>query len=169
MQLLVGLKYLHSKDILHRDLKSGNLLVNANSELKICESGQGRTTPKGFEGLMTEYVVTRWYRAPELLLWCSDYGASIDVWSVGCILVELLGREPLFPGTDSLHQLRLIINVLGTPWNPTRSRGFIRSLPYSQGTNFSHLYPNADPLAIDLLQRLLVFNPSRRITVTEAL
>jgi len=63
---------------------------------------------------MTEYVVTRWYRAPELLLCCDNYGTSIDVWSVGCIFAELLGRKPIFPGTECLNQLKLIVNVLGT-------------------------------------------------------
>lgn len=125
---------------------------------------------------MTEYVVTRWYRAPELLLCCDNYGTSIDVWSVGCIFAEILGRKPIFPGSECLNQLKLIINVLGSQQeadlqfidNP-KARRFINSLPYSRGIRLSHLYPQADPLAIDLLQRMLVFEPSKRITVTEAL
>lgn len=175
LQLLRGLKYLHSANILHRDLKPGNLLVNANCDLKICDFGLARTsTGKG--QFMTEYVVTRWYRAPELLLCCDNYDTSIDVWSVGCIFAELLGRKPIFPGTECLNQLKLIINVLGTMPeshlefidNP-KARKYIKSLPYSAGTTFTHLYPNANPLAIDLLQRMLVFDPSKRISVTEAL
>lgn len=169
------MKYLHSANVLHRDLKPGNLLVNANCELKICDFGLAR---KGRDNgqFMTEYVVTRWYRAPELLLCCDNYGTSIDVWSVGCIFAEILGRKPIFPGTEGLNQLKLIINVLGSQHeadlefidNP-KARRFIRSLPYSRGTQFSSLYPQADPLALDLLQRMLVFDPSKRITVTEAL
>ncbi|KAK8484570.1 hypothetical protein V6N12_073351 [Hibiscus sabdariffa] len=174
-QLLRGLKYLHSANILHRDLKPGNLLVNANCDLKICDFGLARTS-RGNEQFMTEYVVTRWYRAPELLLCCDNYGTSIDVWSVGCIFAEILGRKPIFPGTECLNQLKLIINVLGSQQeadlafidNP-KARRYIKSLPYSRGTHFSHLYPQADPLAIDLLQRMLVFDPTKRITVTEAL
>ncbi|KAK8653034.1 hypothetical protein V6N13_127055 [Hibiscus sabdariffa] len=174
-QLLRGLKYLHSANILHRDLKPGNLLVNANCDLKICDFGLARTS-RGNEQFMTEYVVTRWYRAPELLLCCDNYGTSIDVWSVGCIFAEILGRKPIFPGTECLNQLKLIINVLGSQQetdlafidNP-KARRYIKSLPYSRGTQFSHLYPQADPLAIDLLQRMLVFDPTKRITVTEAL
>ncbi|MBA0616994.1 hypothetical protein Godav_026474 [Gossypium davidsonii] len=174
-QLLRGLKYLHSANILHRDLKPGNLLVNANCDLKICDFGLARTS-RGNEQFMTEYVVTRWYRAPELLLCCDNYGTSIDVWSVGCIFAEILGRKPIFPGTECLSQLKLIIDVLGSQQeadlqfidNP-KARRYIKSLPYSRGTHLSHLYPQADPLAIDLLQRMLVFDPSKRITVTEAL
>ncbi|RRT70567.1 hypothetical protein BHE74_00017973 [Ensete ventricosum] len=125
---------------------------------------------------MTEYVVTRWYRAPELLLCCDNYDTSIDVWSVGCIFAELLGRKPIFPGTECLNQLKLIVNILGTMSdadigfidNP-KARKYIKSLPYTPGVPLANLYPMANPLAIDLLQKMLVFDPSKRISVTEAL
>lgn len=107
MQLLRGLKYLHSANILHRDLKPGNLLINANCDLKICDFGLARTS-KSKGQFMTEYVVTRWYRAPELLLCCDNYGTSIDVWSVGCIFAELLGRKPIFPGTGYIYMLLVL-------------------------------------------------------------
>ncbi|XP_078177795.1 mitogen-activated protein kinase 4 [Carex rostrata] len=175
-QLLRGLKYLHSANILHRDLKPGNLLVNANCDLKICDFGLARTNSTKTGQFMTEYVVTRWYRAPELLLCCDEYGTSIDVWSVGCIFAELLGRKPIFPGTECLNQLKLIINVLGTVSesdmgfidNP-KARKYIKSLPYTPGMPLRSLYSKANPLAIDLLQRMLVFDPSKRITVDDAL
>lgn len=174
-QLLRGLKYLHSANILHRDLKPGNLLVNANCDLKICDFGLARTS-SGKEQFMTEYVVTRWYRAPELLLCCEKYDTSIDVWSVGCIFAELLGRKPIFPGTECLNQLKLIINILGSQSeadlqfidNP-KARRYIKSLPYSPRIPLARLYPGANPLAIDLLQRMLIFDPSKRISVREAL
>ncbi|XP_021668400.2 mitogen-activated protein kinase homolog MMK2 isoform X2 [Hevea brasiliensis] len=108
-QLLRGLKYVHSANVLHRDLKPSNLLLNANCDLKIGDFGLARTTSE--TDFMTEYVVTRWYRAPELLLNCSEYTAAIDIWSVGCILGEIMTREPLFPGKDYVHQLRLITEV----------------------------------------------------------
>lgn len=174
-QILRGLKYLHSANILHRDLKPGNLLVNANCELKICDFGLARTSKDNGQ-FMTEYVVTRWYRAPELLLSCDNYGTSIDVWSVGCIFAEILGRKPIFPGTDCLGQLKLIISVLGGQpeedikfIDNAKAKRFIRSFHFCRGTPFSALYPHADPLAIDLLQKMLIFDPSKRITVTEAL
>lgn len=116
-QILRGLKYIHSADVLHRDLKPGNLLLNANCDLKICDFGLARTALIDADAseFMTEYVVTRWYRAPELLLSCAEYTSAIDVWSVGCIFAELLGRKTLFPGKDYVHQLNLIMRVIGTP------------------------------------------------------
>ena len=108
-QFLRGLKYVHSANVLHRDLKPSNLLLNANCDLKIGDFGLARTTSE--TDFMTEYVVTRWYRAPELLLNCSEYTAAIDIWSVGCILGEIMTRQPLFPGKDYVHQLRLITEV----------------------------------------------------------
>ncbi|KAI4383391.1 hypothetical protein MLD38_009233 [Melastoma candidum] len=174
-QILSGLKYLHSANVLHRDLKPGNLLINANCDLKIADFGLARTTA-GADEVMTEYVVTRWYRAPELLVMHDNYGASIDIWSVGCIFAEILGRKPIFKGTDALNQLSLIINVLGAQSeedlefieNP-RLKRFIETLPHSPGVNFSEMFHGANPMAIDLLKRMLVFDPRKRITVAEAL
>lgn len=100
---------MHSANVLHRDLKPSNLFLNANCDLKIGDFGLARTTSE--TDFMTEYVVTRWYRAPELLLNCSEYTAAIDIWSVGCILGEIMTRQPLFPGKDYVHQLRLITEV----------------------------------------------------------
>ena len=108
-QILRGLKYIHSANVIHRDLKPSNLLLNANCDLKICDFGLARPTAEN--EYMTEYVVTRWYRAPELLLNSSDYTAAIDVWSVGCIFMELMNRKPLFPGKDQVHQMRLLTEV----------------------------------------------------------
>lgn len=108
-QILRGLKYIHSANVIHRDLKPSNLLLNANCDLKICDFGLAR--PASENEFMTEYVVTRWYRAPEILLNSSDYTAAIDVWSVGCIYMELMNRKPLFPGNDHVHQMRLLTEV----------------------------------------------------------
>ncbi|MCO5601388.1 hypothetical protein L7F22_055508 [Adiantum nelumboides] len=174
-QLLRGLKYLHSANVLHRDLKPSNLLLNANCDLKICDFGLARTGPEKGQ-FMTEYVVTRWYRAPELLLSCDEYGSAIDIWSVGCIFAELLGRKPIFPGKDYLHQLKLILSIIGTPaevdlhFIPNETaRSFIRSQPYTPRVSLAKLYPNANPLAVDLIDKMLIFDPRKRITVIEAL
>ncbi|XP_059640070.1 mitogen-activated protein kinase homolog MMK2-like [Cornus florida] len=173
-QLLRGLKYVHSAHVLHRDLKPSNLLLNANCDLKIGDFGLARTTSE--TDFMTEYVVTRWYRAPELLLNCSEYTAAIDVWSVGCILGEIMTREPLFPGKDYVHQLRLITELLGSPTDASlgflrsdNARRYVRQLPQYPKQQFSARFPNMSPLAVDLLEKMLVFDPNKRITVDEAL
>jgi serine/threonine protein kinase len=91
-QMLRGLKYIHAANVLHRDLKPSNILVNSNCDLKICDFGLARGVEDEQSGELTEYVVTRWYRAPEIMLACQDYSKAIDVWSVGCIFAELLAR-----------------------------------------------------------------------------
>ncbi|CAL9213314.1 unnamed protein product [Arabidopsis halleri] len=173
-QLLRGLKYVHSANVLHRDLKPSNLLLNANCDLKIGDFGLART--KSETDFMTEYVVTRWYRAPELLLNCSEYTAAIDIWSVGCILGEIMTREPLFPGRDYVQQLRLITELIGSPDDSSlgflrsdNARRYVRQLPQYPRQNFAARFPNMSVNAVDLLQKMLVFDPNRRITVDEAL
>nr|KJB20602.1 hypothetical protein B456_003G155700 [Gossypium raimondii] len=173
-QLLRGLKYVHSANVLHRDLKPSNLLLNANCDLKIGDFGLARTTSE--TDFMTEYVVTRWYRAPELLLSCSEYTAAIDIWSVGCILGEIMTREPLFPGKDYVHQLRLITELIGSPDDASlgflrsdNARRYVRQLPQCRKQQFSARFPNMSAGAVDLLEKMLVFDPDRRITVDEAL
>ena len=109
-QILRGLKYIHSANIIHRDLKPSNLLVNHDCELKIGDFGMARSlisSPNEQRRLMTEYVATRWYRAPELMLSVHQFTTGIDIWSVGCILAEMLGRNPIFPGANYLNQLQV--------------------------------------------------------------
>lgn len=178
-QVLCGLKYIHSADVLHRDLKPGNLLVNADCELKICDFGLARGFSENIEqnlGFMTEYVATRWYRAPEIMLSFSNYTKAIDIWSVGCILGELLGGKPLFKGKDYVDQLNQIIMILGTPpestlmkIGSTRALNYVRSLPVMRKIPFEEIFPKANPLALDLMERMLAFNPYDRISVNEAL
>ncbi|KAF6014495.1 Mitogen-activated protein kinase slt2/MPK1 [Brettanomyces bruxellensis] len=178
-QTLCGLKYIHSADVLHRDLKPGNLLVNADCELKICDFGLARgysSDPTKNNGFMTEYVATRWYRAPEIILSFQGYTKAIDMWSAGCILAELLGRRTIFKGKDYVDQLNQILRVLGTPDEKTienikspRARAYVRSLPYMPRIPFETLYPDASPLALDLLSKLLTLDPKTRITAEQAL
>ncbi|KAK4700414.1 hypothetical protein P7C70_g5833, partial [Phenoliferia sp. Uapishka_3] len=188
-QTLCGLKYIHSARVLHRDLKPGNLLVNADCELKICDFGLARgfeqdpdQASNGQAGFMTEstryfrYVATRWYRAPEIMLSFANYTTAIDVWSVGCVLAELLGGRPIFKGKDYIDQLNIVLHFLGTPSDKTlrrvgspRAQDYIRSLPYKPGVPFIQLFPTANPLALDLLSKLLAFDPMERISCEDAL
>jgi len=102
-QILRGLKYLHSANVIHRDLKPSNLLINQDCLIKICDFGMARCSAEGNGEIgMTEYVATRWYRAPEVILSWKRYTQSIDIWSVGCIFAELMGRKPLFKGINCI-------------------------------------------------------------------
>ncbi|KZT19930.1 Pkinase-domain-containing protein [Neolentinus lepideus HHB14362 ss-1] len=180
-QTLRALKALHSADVLHRDLKPSNLLLNANCDLKLCDFGLARSArpPPNVDDtstFMTEYVATRWYRAPEVMLTFKEYTRAIDIWSVGCVLAEMLSGKPLFPGRDYHHQLSLILDILGTPTlddfyaiTSPRSREYIRALPFRKKKSFQQLFPGKNPLAIDFLEQCLTFSPKRRIQVEEAL
>ena len=177
-QLLRGLKYIHSANVLHRDLKPSNLLLNSNCDLKICDFGLSRGVEDEQKGELTEYVVTRWYRAPEIMLACQEYTKAIDIWSVGCIFAELLARTPLFPGEDYIAQLRLICDKLGRPSDKDlefvtseRAKKFMLSLPMNQPVSYAILFPNYknETEALDLIVKMLAFDPSARITIEEAL
>ncbi|EIW78751.1 mitogen activated protein kinase-like protein [Coniophora puteana RWD-64-598 SS2] len=181
-QTLRALKALHSADVLHRDLKPSNLLLNANCDLKVCDFGLARSArpppnvANDSSTFMTEYVATRWYRAPEVMLTFKEYTRAIDLWSVGCVLAEMLSGKPLFPGRDYHDQLSIILDILGTPSiddfydiSSPRSREYIRALPFRRKRPFSTLFPEANPQAIDFLEKCLTFSPKRRITVVEAL
>jgi mitogen-activated protein kinase 1/3 len=178
-QLLCGVKYIHSANVIHRDLKPSNILLNANCDLKLCDFGLSRGLGDEKEqnpSDLTEYVVTRWYRAPEIMLSVQDYSRGIDVWSVGCIFAEMLGRKPLFPGNDYIHQLKLITTVVGTPteeelWYVTnpRARRFMLGLPATERLDMAHKFPDSNADALDLLCRMLILDPAKRITVAESL
>lgn len=173
-QILRGMKYVHSAGILHRDLKPRNLLVNSNCDLKICDFGLARADiPELYEaGAMTDYISTRWYRAPELLLGSEDYNESVDMWSIGCIFAEMLLRKPLLPGQDSENQLELIVGLLGLP-----DKKFIAN--YSDGRltevfknlslegkgkgEFSNVFKTVEEKeALSLLKKMLRYDPKKR-------
>lgn len=177
-QILRGLLYMHSANVVHRDLKPSNILVNKNCDLKICDFGLARGLgPEDDDNTLTDYVVTRWYRAPEVVLLASEYTKSIDVWSVGCILCELIGRKPIFTGKDHLDQIKKILNVIGTPteadllWLPGKSpaRAFIKKVPVSTKQDWKIIYPKASDNAVQAIDRMLTFDPTKRADVQECL
>ena len=178
-QILRGIKALHSAGVLHRDLKPSNLLLNANCDLKICDFGLARSAEQpqpDSKAFMTEYVATRWYRAPEIMLTFKEYTKAIDIWSVGCIFAEMINGRPLFPGRDYHHQLLLTLDVLGTPSledfyeiSSSRSRDYIRSLPLRKRMDFYQLFSKVPLPAVHLLEQMLAFSPRKRITVEDAL
>eukprot|EP00968_Pinguiococcus_pyrenoidosus_P012659 scaffold1130_cov195-Pinguiococcus_pyrenoidosus.AAC.20 len=186
LQLFRGVHFLHENRIIHRDLKPGNLLVSRNCDLRITDFGLARERPSGprrdapDDGVvdpMTEHVVTRWYRPPELML-CPDglYTYAVDVWSCGCILAELLGRKPLFPGKNFVHQLQLIFDVIGAPKpeeiahiRSSQARRFLQTVEEKRRVPFAVLFPNASPAAHDLMQNLLVFDEQHRLSTDKSM
>ncbi|XP_051119233.1 mitogen-activated protein kinase 9-like [Andrographis paniculata] len=178
-QLLRGLKYIHSANVFHRDLKPKNILANADCKLKICDFGLARVSFNDAPSAIfwTDYVATRWYRAPELCgSFFSKYTPAIDIWSIGCIFAEMLTGKPLFPGKNVVHQLDLMTDLLGTPPPESiarirneKARRYLTNMRKKQAIPFAQKFPNADPLALSLLERLLAFDPKDRPTAEEAL
>ncbi|GAB2280599.1 hypothetical protein Dimus_015228 [Dionaea muscipula] len=181
LQLLEGVKHLHDNWVLHRDLKTSNLLLNNRGELKICDFGLARQYGSSLKPY-THLVVTLWYRAPELLLGAKQYSTAIDMWSLGCIMAELLSKEPLFNGKTEFDQLDKIFRILGTP-NETIWPGFSK-LPGVRINFVKHQYnqlrkkfpatsftgsPVLSDAGFDLLNRLLTYDPDKRITADAAL
>ncbi|GBG72475.1 hypothetical protein CBR_g12050 [Chara braunii] len=180
-QLFKCLKYMHSAELLHRDIKPSNLLLNSECQVKVADFGLARSVSQlknetGPSPVLTDYVATRWYRAPEILLGSTKYTYGVDMWSSGCILGELLGGKPLFPGTSTMNQLDKVLELVGRPSledveaiESPFAGTMLDSLPVAQPKTFSELFPSASPEAEDLLRRLLQFNPAKRITAEEAL
>ncbi|XP_020107019.1 cyclin-dependent kinase G-2 [Ananas comosus] len=181
LQLLEGVKYLHDNWVLHRDLKTSNILLNNRGELKICDFGLARQYGSPLKPY-TQLVVTLWYRAPELLLGAKEYSTAIDMWSLGCIMAELLAKEPLFNGKTEFDQLDKIFRTLGTPnekiWPgfaklPHVKANFVKQ-PYNRlrekfpPTSFSGR-PSLSEAGFDLLNKLLTYDPEKRITAEAAL
>jgi mitogen-activated protein kinase 1/3 len=179
-QMLRGLKYIHSANVIHRDLKPSNLLVNSNCDLKICDFGLARGIHHdrtiGKTMLLTEYVVTRWYRAPEIMLACQEYSKGVDIWSCGCIFAELIKRKPFFAGDDYIDQLTLICEKLGKLQDheldfitSEKARRFMRKLPNKPPPPLSRQFPGAPSDALDFMRKMVQIHPRKRVTVEQAL
>lgn len=173
-QICCGLNYMHSIGLIHRDLKPSNVLLKTDCDLKLCDFGLARD---GNYGKYTEYMVTRWYRAPEILLEC-EYGTASDMWSFGCLLGELLLGRPLFPGNNAVDQIQTILKVFGTPesedsdWlfitNP-KGRQYMKKQPRFPETTFLEVFPNVSIGALNLLQKLLNWDPNKRLSARDTL
>ena len=202
-QTLKALKYMHSAELLHRDMKPSNLLLNSDCLMKVADFGLARSLPEARQDAgdpefkpLTDYVATRWYRAPEILLGSATYGFAVDMWALGCILGEMLVGKPIFPGTSTMNQLDKITSLIGCPSKekveeispfartmlyespnasfPTPhsgSRNGRREAPEDQDAfrRFQGVFTNASDDAIDLLIHLLHFDPEKRLTAAAAL
>ncbi|EOR02032.1 Mitogen-activated protein kinase HOG1 [Wallemia ichthyophaga EXF-994] len=171
-QMLRALKFVHPAGVVHRDLKPSNILINENCDLKICDFGLARLQ----DPQMTGYVSTRYYRAPEIMLTWQEYDSAVDIWSVGCIFAEMIDGRPIFPGKDHVHQLTVITELLGSPPEDVintitseNTRRFVDALPKRHKISFADRFPNANAEEIDLLEKMLDFNPKKRITAADAL
>ena len=174
-QMLRALYFLHSANIIHRDFKPSNVLINEDCTVKLCDFGMSRGI-KEENALLTEYVVTRYYRAPEVMLSSHHYTKKIDVWSIGCAFAELLSKKFMFPGENYIAQIKLIIDVLGTQdvkdldfISNSSAKNFVMQFQNIPKKNFSDILKCENPLAVDLVEKMLVFNPDKRYSIEDCL
>ena len=175
-QLCRAIEWCHSHDVIHRDIKPENLLVNSNQELKLCDFGFARMVSSKFP-CYTDYVATRWYRAPELLLGTTDYGKPVDLWAIGCIMGELTDGQPIFPGESEIDQLYVTQKVLG-PLTPDQLDKFLRN-PRFLGLKFPDMSRpetlerkyagKLSKKALSFMKGLLNMDPAKRLSGSEAL
>jgi len=178
-QLFKSIKYMHSGQVLHRDIKPSNLLLNSDCLMKLGDFGLARSLVSEDDDdnkVLTDYVATRWYRAPEILLGATKYTKAVDMWSLGCIMGELLSGKPIFPGSSTMNQLDRIIEVTGKPSTHVLAEidapyaaTMIDSLGESKPRKLKEMFPNATDDALDLMAKLLDFSPVSRYTIEQTL
>lgn len=173
-QMLCAVKYIHSANVLHRDIKPGNILCNEDCTIKLADFGLARVQQQCDD--LTEYVTTRWYRAPEIILSWKGYSKQIDIWSIGCILAELYLGHPLFQGNHYINQLERITDILGSATSDDiqmlaseNARQFLINMGHKPKVPWSQIIPHAPPVVCDLLDHMLAFNPDKRYTVEQSL
>ncbi|KAL3097765.1 hypothetical protein niasHS_000500 [Heterodera schachtii] len=182
-QLFRAVKFLHSGNVLHRDLKPSNVLLDADCRVKLADFGLARSFSQMDDYLdgtnvpeLTEYVATRWYRSPEILLAAKRYTKGVDMWSLGCILAEMLLGKALFPGTSTINQIERIMNSINRPSKQdiesigsTYAASVLDKMPQRPKRPLEALLAQSFPEAIDLVNRLLVFAPHKRLNVEQCL
>ena len=188
-QTLKALKFMHSANLLHRDMKPSNLLLNADCLMKVADFGLARSLRDISDAsveqpVLTDYVATRWYRAPEILLGSTRYTFGVDMWSMGCILAETLAGKPIFAGSSTIDQLERIIELTGRP-SASDMEGiespFAATMLAQVGgvdseeseevkaARWAKRFPDASADALDLLRQFMHFNPAKRISAAAAL
>ncbi|KAI3378653.1 hypothetical protein SNEBB_009511 [Seison nebaliae] len=173
--ILNGVKFCHQHNIIHRDLKPANLLISECGKLKLADFGLARVFSEDPNRPYSHQVATRWYRAPELLYGSHHYTMSVDLWAIGCIFAELINRSPLFPADSDIQQLCYVVTALGTP-NETNWPECVNlpdygkiSFPPTNGISMKNLIPDANELAINLLEKFIIYQSDRRISANDAL